>query len=86
MRLGVEFEEATKDFKREYASLPAHERSDRFESLHAPLSVLIEEIADQKASTLAGLRVKAVAATWPALGLDDTDLSEPGPALELHRA
>jgi len=23
---------------------------------------------------------------WPAPGLDDTDLSEPGPALELHRA
>jgi len=25
-------------------------------------------------------------AKWPAPGLDDTDLSEPGPALELHRA
>jgi hypothetical protein len=24
--------------------------------------------------------------SWPAPGLDDTDLSEPGPALELHRA
>ena len=23
---------------------------------------------------------------WPAPGMDDTDLSEPGPALELHRA
>ena len=23
---------------------------------------------------------------WPVPGLDDTDLSEPGPALELHRA
>ena len=27
-----------------------------------------------------------VVAEWPAPGLDDTDLSEPGPALELHRA
>jgi len=44
---------------------------------------------DQSAKTdsFVGLPlVKTFDDLWPAPGLDDTDLSEPGHALELHRA